>query len=797
MAVHGHPTAIKSVAVIGAGVMGAGIAAHVANAGVKVHLLDVARSGETRSAIAIAAIEALQKANPAPLMSRGAARLITPGNIEDDLAALGDCDWIIEAVVERLDIKQALYRQLDAVRKPGSVLSSNTSTIPLHELIAGLPASIAQDFCITHFFNPPRYMRLLEVVGGPATNASVIDSVSHFADYALGKSVIRCHDTPGFIANRIGTYWIQSAMVLAAEMELTVEEADAIMGKALGFPSTGVFGLMDLVGLDLGKHVNASLARLLPADDPFHAVNRDAALIETLIAQGYTGNKGKGGFYRTTRGPDGKREKTALNLKAALGGTLAWQPAARPEFAEVKDARHDLKNLLGANSKAGRYAWGVLGRVLAYAASVAPEIADSIADIDEAMRLGYTWKYGPFELIDRLGPAWVAEHIAALNLPVPPLLRQIGTGSFYKIAGADILRFTPDGDYRKIPVPEGALLLDRIKRVSKPVLGSKNASVWDIGDGVLCFEIHAKMRGNLLNMLDGDIIGLMDKTIALTAKSYKALVFYNDDLNQPPHKTNFSIGANIGMAQFAANIRMWGQIEKIIRQGQSTYLALRYAPFPIVAAPAGRALGGGCELLLHCAAVQAYAESYIGLVETGVGLVPGWGGCATMLTRWQQDKQMPKGPMPAVAKVFETISTATVSRSAAEAQELKFLRPTDGITMNRTRLLADAKARAISMVDGYQAPEPVPLRLPGPSARIGLQMVVAGFHRRGIATDHDVIVADQLAMVLSGDTADYLDIVQETDVMDLERQAFMTLIRTKESLARIKSIVDTGKPLRN
>jgi 3-hydroxyacyl-CoA dehydrogenase len=314
---------------------------------------------------------------------------------------------------------------------------------------------------------------------------------------------------------------------------------------------------------------------------------------------------------------------------------------------------------------------------------------------------------------------------------------------------------------------------------------------------VLCFEIHAAVRGAMLNMLDGDVLGQLEKTMALVGKSYKALVIYNDDLRQQPHKTNFSTGANIGMVSMMANIRLWSKIESAIKDGQKLYTAMRYAPFPVVGAAAGRALGGGCEMLLHCAAVQAYAESYIGLVEVGVGVVPGWGGCATLLARWQQDKQMPKGPMPAVAKVFEIISTATVSRSAAEAIELKFLRPSDGITMNRDRLLADAKARALALAENYTAPEPVPLNLPGETGRVGLKMAVEGFHKRGLATDHDVTVSAALAEVLTGGDTDYRDTLTESDVMDLERKSFMALIRTKESQARIKSIIDTGKPLRN
>ena len=788
---------IKSVAVLGAGVMGAAIAAQVANAGIDVMLLDIVRPGEAnRNALAEAAIARLKKTNPAPLMGARAARLIKPGNIEDDLDALRGCDWIVEAVVERLDVKQALYRRLDGVRQPGAIISSNTSTIPLHELTQGLPERFTPNFCITHFFNPPRYMRLLELVAPADIDSAALDRLTGFIDISLGKTVIRAKDTPGFIANRIGTYWIQTAMLLAVEMGLEVEEADLVMGRPMGFPSTGVFGLLDLVGIDLAPHINASLARLLPPGDAFHAVNRDLAMVEKLIAAGYTGNKGKGGFYREARGAAGGKEKSALSLAAAKAGRLEWRPATKPDIPEVKDARKDLKKLLTAKTAPGRYAWGVLGRVLAYAASLVPEIADDVSDIDAAMRLGYTWNLGPFELIDQLGAGWVAAHLAELDVPVPAILTEIGDGAFYEAAGAEPRQYARPG-YKPIVRPPGVLLLEDVKRGARPVLGGKVASAWDLGDGVLCFEVHAEMRGALLNMLDAEVLGLLEKTLALTPRNHRALVLYNDDLRQPAHKANFSVGANIGMALLWSNIRLWGKIENSVKDGQRLYQAMRYAPFPVVGAVAGRALGGGCEMLLHCAAVQAHAESYIGLVETGVGVVPGWGGCATMLTRWQTDAQAPKGPMPAVAKVFEIISTATVSRSAAEAVELKFLKPADGITMNRDRLLADAKARALELAEDYSPPEPVALRLPGETGRVALQMAVRDYRRRGIATPHDVTVAAALAEVLTGGDTDMLDEVSETDIMALERKSFMALIRTKESQARIKSIVDTGKPLRN
>jgi 3-hydroxyacyl-CoA dehydrogenase len=785
----------RSVAVIGAGVMGAAIAAHAANSGVNVLLLDIVKDGaENRNAVAEAALARLQKTEPSPLMGARAARLIKAGNIEDDLDLLAGCDWIVEAVVERLDVKQALYAKIDKVRRADAVVSSNTSTIPLHELTAGLTPEFAAHFCITHFFNPPRYMRLLEVVGATGENFAPL---LKFADVMLGKTVVHCHDTPGFIANRIGTYWIQTAMVTALEMGLAIEDADAVMGKAMGFPSTGVFGLMDLVGLDLAPHVNASLARLLPAEDAFHAMNREGEIIARLIAGGFTGNKGKGGFYKSERGADGKRVKLALDLPAARAGELQWRPARKADLPEVKAGTKDLKKLLTAETAAGRYAWAVLGRVLAYAASLVPEIVDDIADVDAAMCLGYTWKFGPFELIDRLGVAWVAERLSSLGVAAPELLRKAGAGRFYQYENGRLMQFATSGDYVPVKRADGVLLLEDVKANAKPVLGNKSASVWDIGDGVLCFEIHAEIRGAMLNMLDGDILGLLEKTLTLVGKTYKALVIYNDDLRQLPHKQNFSTGANIGVAYMMANIRLWGKIENSMKDGQRIYTAMRAAPFPVVGAAAGRALGGGCEMLLHCDAVQAFAESYIGLVEAGVGLVPGWGGCATMLSRWQSDKQMPKGPMPAVARVFEIVSTATVSRSAAEAMELKFLKANDGITMNRERLLADAKARALELAAEYTPAESAKLRLPGPSGRVALRMAVDSVRARGAATPHDVTVSYALADVLSGGATDYLDELSEADVMALERQAFMGLIKTKESQARIKSIIDTGRPLRN
>lgn len=773
------PSAINKVAVIGAGVMGAGIAAHVANAGIPVVLLDIVpKDGDNRNAIAENAVARMLKADPAPFMSKAAAKLVTTGNTEDHLDLLAECDWIVEAVIERLDIKQALYARIDSVRKVGSVVSSNTSTIPLENLVAGLPDSFAADFCITHFFNPPRYMRLLEVVGGAKTRADALDMVSDFADRSLGKSVVRCKDRPGFIANRLGVYWLQAAVTSAIDANLAIEDADAVIGKPMGIPKTGVFGLIDLVGLDLMPHVIGSMAQSLPANDPFHAINRPVPVVEGMIAAGFTGRKGKGGFYRVNR--EKNKAKEAIDLASG-----EYRAQRRADVPAVKAAGRSLAKLFDHDSVHGAYAWQVMGRTLAYACALVGDAADEVESIDEAMRLGYNWKFGPFELIDQVGADWFAAKLAASGWEVPAILKSAAGKTFYRVDNGVRQVLGLDGQYRAMVRPEGVIMLADVKLKSQPVLKNGSAALWDIGDGVACFEFTSKM-----NALDPDIMDLLGKSIRRVKKDFKALVIYNEG-------SNFSVGANLGLALFAANIAAWTEIEAMVANGQATYRALKYAPFPVVAAPSGMALGGGCEILLHSDAIQAHAETYAGLVEVGVGLIPGWGGCKEMLARWQSLGKLPKGPMPALARVFEMISTAQVAKSAAEAKEALILRPGDGITMNRYRLLADAKAKALSLVDGYQPPEEPSFVLPGPTAQVALDMAVAGFQRMGKATPHDGVVSGALAGILSGGDTDVTETLDEDALLDLERQAFMTLVRHPDTLARVEHMLMTGKPLRN
>ncbi len=769
--------AVKKVCVIGAGVMGAGIAAQVANAGIPVLLLDIVpREGDDRDAVAKGAVAKMLKTDPAPFMSKRAAKLVETGNIDDHLGRVAECDWIVEAIVERLDIKQALYAKLEALKRPGTAVSSNTSTIPLGNLVEGRSDQFKADFLITHFFNPPRYMRLVEIVRGVATDVAVAEKVEDFVDRFMGKRIVRAKDTPGFIANRIGTYWLAIAINAAMDQGLTVEEADQIGGRPMGVPKTGIFGLVDLVGVDLMPLLSKSLSSTLPAGDPYFDTVRPLPLVDKMIAEGFTGRKGKGGFYRFD-----KATRTKLSLDLATG---EYRAEAKPAELPGKTGK-DLAALIEEPGKIGTYAWSILGNTLSYAAMLVGEAADDVVAIDDAMKLGYNWKYGPFELIDRMGPGVLAARLAEEGRDAPAILTTAGDRPFYRVENGQRQYLTATGEYADVPRADGVELLEDIKLRSQPILTNLSASLWDVGDGVAALEFHTKM-----NALDDQVVALINEAIPVVRERFKALVVYNE-------ASNFSAGANLGAAMFAVGAGLWDMVEASVSGGQQAYKALKYASFPVVSAPAGLALGGGCEILLHSDAVQAHAETYAGLVECGVGLVPGWGGNGEMLDRWTKSRTLPNGPMPVLTKVFQAISTAQVAKSAAEAKEMMILRKGDGITMNRDRLLADAKAKALSLVEGYAPPEKPTFRLAGESGRTGLSMAVADFHKKGMATDYDLVVADRLAEVLTGGEADLVDTVTEDQLLDLERAAFMASVKDPRTQARVVHMLQTGKPLRN
>jgi 3-hydroxyacyl-CoA dehydrogenase len=773
-------TEIKKVAVLGSGVMGSGIAAHIASAGIPVLLLDIVPTGaENRNALTEKAVEKQLAGSPPGFAHKRAAKLITCGNLEDHLTELAQCDWIIEAVLERLDVKQDVYRKVDSVRKAGSVVSSNTSTLPMSSLTAGFSDSFKHDFMITHFFNPPRFMRLLEVAGSPHTKPESLAAISRFADVKLGKGVVICKDTPGFIANRIGVYWMMLGLLEAMRLGITVEQADAVMGKPLGLPKTGVFGLFDLIGIDLMPLIAKAMLATLPENDPFRTLYQEPDLIKKMIADGYTGRKGKGGFYRMNKQGE-KKIKEALNLATGEYATAA----SKVELASIDAAKAGIGALLSHKDIGGQYASAVMGGVIYYAASLVPDISDSIADIDAAMKLGYSWKYGPFEMIDKIGVDNVIAIIKARGLPVPALLANAAGKTLYGTKDAQRTYQLADGTTAPIVPPAGSLMLGDLKLSRKPVLKNGSASLWDMGDGIACFELTSKM-----NAVDPDILSLIEQSVALVKKDFKGLVIGGD-------ADNFSVGANLAFMLMAANVAGWKQISDVIRAGQHAMMALKYAPFPVVASLSGMALGGGCEIVLHSNAVQAHMESYPGLVEVGVGLIPAWGGCKELLTRYA-DTNNPSNAMPGIAKAFEIIGTAKVSGSAEEARDLHILRSTDSISMNRARVLADAKQKALQLAESYSTPEPVAVHLPGETGKVALFMALDQMVASGKATAHDSVVCRVLAHVLTGGSTDILDTVSEQQLLDLEHEGFMELVKTKGTLARIEHMLTTGKPLRN
>ena len=802
---------IEKVAVIGAGVMGSGIAAQVANAGLPVVLLDIVPPnlddfGGNRNAFAEGAVAKMLKTEPAAFMRKSNAKLVTCGNLEDDLDKLADVDWIIEVVVENLDIKHQTYQKLDKHRKEGSIVSSNTSTIPLHKLAEGQSKEFQKDFMITHFFNPPRYMRLLELVVSDNTRKEAVETVRKFCDVRLGKGVVACHDTPGFIANRLGVFWLTAGVNEAIKQGISIEAADAVMSKPCGIPKTGVFALIDLVGVDLMPKLSESLLSNLPKDDAYRDLFIDHKFVHQMIEAGYTGRKGKGGFYRLDPEAKGKKQKQALALDADKFAESMYAKADKPKMASVSAGRKGLKAVVTTDDEGGKYAWEVLKQTLFYAAELVGEVADTVHDIDEAMKLGYNWKFGPFEMIDALGPKWFADKLLEDDIGVPDILEQVGDETFYRVENGKQQYFGTDGQYHDVVRPEGVLLLRDVKLTSEPIAKNASAKLWDIGDGVLCFEKTSKM-----NTFDEEIFNLLEEANKLISGSddYKALVIYNE-------ASHFSAGANLGLAIFMINIAMWQQVEGFVARGQKVFMDLKFASFPMVSAPSGMALGGGCEILLASDAVQAHAETYTGLVEVGVGLLPGWGGCKEMILRFQERERAKFAndmgkigkdniwfspdttPVGAVRKAFETIGMATVAKSAYEAIDIGYFRESDGVSMNRDRLLYDAKQRALELADGYEPPEKVEnIRLGGAGAKMALDLAVSDLRKSGKATPYDVVVSDHLATVLSGGDKDYTEELSEDDLINLELQEFMKLLHNEGTLDRIEYMLDNGKPLRN
>jgi 3-hydroxyacyl-CoA dehydrogenase len=788
---------INKIAVIGSGVMGSGIAAQIANSGHDVLLFDIVpQSAEDRTTIAKSAIKRLHKTAPAPLMLPEFSDRITPLNLEDDLERLNECDWIIEVVLEKLEIKHATYEKIIAHKKDGAIISSNTSTIPLAQLVDGFDDDFKSHFLITHFFNPPRYLRLLELVTGPQTNPEITKTIRDFCDKTLGKGIVPCHDTPGFIANRIGTFWMQAGLNNAIENNVAIDLADTVMGAPLGIPRTALFGLIDLVGVDLLPKLADSLCTNLDKSDRFQKLYTPHNVINQMIEAGYTGRKGKGGFSRMIKGADGSRTLMVMNLAAAATNGFdpenSYRAATKPDLPSLKEAKKGLKAFLSCEDEGAAFARNVMVETLIYTASLIPEIADNITDVDEAMRLGYAWKFGPFEMIDMLGANWLIEQGKQRGLAIPKLLETAAANEgFYKEENNQTYFLSTQGTYEALKRPEGVIKLSDIKKGQEPIYKAASASLWDIGEGVVCLEFTGKM-----NAIDFSVFDSVHKAVEIIQSNdaYKALVLYNEN-------GFFSAGANLKMALDAVESGDHDFIPNLVAAGHKVMMALKFAPFPVVGAPTGLALGGGCEFLLHCDAVQAHAETYCGLVETSVGLIPGWGGCKEMLLRFHEDN-IPNAhdgsPMGGTMAAFHLIRHATRSASAHDAKRLGYFHEKDGITMNLDRLLFDARAKAIELADNYQAPQQKSVDLGGASAFAAMELILLDGHNDGSVTDYDLTIGKSLARVLSGgEKADTAHNLSESDILKLEYEEFCKLVQHQGTIDRIAHMLKTGKPLRN
>ncbi|MGA8150307.1 MAG: 3-hydroxyacyl-CoA dehydrogenase NAD-binding domain-containing protein [Terriglobales bacterium] len=799
---------IRKVAILGAGTMGARIAAHFANAGVPSLLLDIVppdADGPARNKLAAAGLEAARKSKPAAFMDPALAGLVTVGNFEDDLKKLTEVGWIIEAVVENLEIKRALLKKVEAIRKPGIVITTNTSGLPVGKIAEGFSEDFRRAWFGTHFFNPPRYMRLLELIPTPESDRTAIDAIAHFCDTRLGKGVVFAKDTPNFIGNRIGTFSVLNVMRLMQEMGLTVEETDALTGQAVGWPKSATFRTIDLVGLDILGHVVANMIQNV------HDERSDLKLpefIRQMLERKWLGDKTKGGFYKRAKDDD----RLALDWK-----TLEYHPRQKPRFPTLDMAKNveetgaRLRLLLGMDGsgpkkgdKAGQFLWSALADLWTYSANRVPEISDSIVEIDRAMRLGFNWELGPFELWDAAGVEATVERMKKEGRVIAANAEKLlasGKKSWYtddpKAASGRAFWQLGTGNWEPVHVPAGVWSVEVAKKSNGVVKKNSGASLVDLGDGVACLEFHSKM-----NSIGADIIQLISQTLKPggPGDSFDAFVISND-------AANFSVGANLMLLLMSVQEEEWDDVDLVIRQFQGMTQAIKFSPKPVVAAPFGLCLGGGTEISLHAPARQPHAELYTGLVEVGVGLLPGGGGCKEMLLRAIDSAESirlgGRGESveltEAIKKAFETIATAKVATSAHEARGLGFLSDSDVITMNRERVLSDAKARALELVRaGYAPPQPrTALPAPGENILAMLKMGVYLMHQGGYISGHEVKIGNKIAEVLCGGNVSPGTPVSEQYILDLEREAFKSLCGEKKTQERIQYTLKTGKTLRN
>jgi 3-hydroxyacyl-CoA dehydrogenase len=810
---------IHKVAVLGAGTMGARIAAHFANAGVPSLLFDIVppdADGPARNKIAAAGLDAAKKSKPAAFMDASLPRLITIGNFDDDLKRLADVDWIIEAVVENLDLKRALLRKVEAIRKPGTIITTNTSGLPVGKISEGFSVDFRRSWFGTHFFNPPRYMRLLELIPTPDTDRAAIDAIAHFCDIHLGKGIVLAKDTPNFIGNRIGTFSVLNVMRLMQEMDLSLEDVDALTGQAVGWPRSATFRTIDLVGLDILGHVVSNMTRAVAGDSLAPLDERGDLKLpdfyKQMLERKWLGDKTKGGFYKKVKGAGEEDERLALDWK-----TLEYHPRKKPKFPALDMAKNveqtgaRLKMLLGLdgggpqkNDKAGAFLWSALSDLWTYSANRIPEISDSVVEIDRAMRLGFNWELGPFELWDVAGIEATVGRMKKENRPVAANVEQLlasGKKTWYmddpKAASGRVYWDLNGANYNPVRVSNGVWSVEVAKKSNGVVKKNSGASLVDLGDGVACIEFHSKM-----NTIGTDIVQLISQSLKPggPGDNFDAFVITND-------ATNFSVGANLMLLLMSIQEEEWDDVDLAIRTFQGMTQAIKFSPKPVVAAPFGLTLGGGTEISLHAPALQPHAELYMGLVEVGVGLLPGAGGCKEMLLRAVDNAESirPGGRgesvelMEAMKKIFETIATAKVATSAHEARGLGFLRDSDNITMNRERVLSDAKARALEMVRaGYEPPQPrTDVPAPGENILAALKMGVHLMRQGDYITEYEVKLATKIAEVLCGGNVTAGTPVSEQYILDLEREGFKSLCGEKKTQERIQYTLKTGKTLRN
>jgi 3-hydroxyacyl-CoA dehydrogenase len=788
---------IKRAAVLGAGIMGAGIAALLANVGIPVLLLDIvppdAKDSKDRAArnrFAQIGLERALKARPASAFyTEKAARLVIIGNTEDDLDKLGEVDWTVEAVFEQLEVKRELYERVEPVRRPGSIITSNTSGLPATMLLEERGEDFRRHFLITHFFNPVRFMKLLELVPGPDTDPELMRFMGSFCAERLGKGVVYCKDRPNFIGNRIGTYGFMATVHRMLDEGYRVEEVDAILGQPMGRPRSAVFRTADLAGIDTLVHVADNLYENLP-DDPQREQFRMPEFIREMVNRKWLGDKTGQGFYKKEKGGEGRSEILAIDPR-----TLEYRPQDSVHFSSIDsvkdnpDASERVRTMVEAGDRAGKLAWELTADTLLYAAAVAPEIADDIVNIDNAMRWGFNWEAGPFETWDALGVANLARRVTAEGRALPPLVEEVlnnGTGRFYT---EDSYWDFNAHAYRPLPQTAATLRLAQLKKAGKVVTSNRSASLIDLGDEVLGVEFHAKM-----NAIDDDLVAMLRAAVEEGEKNWRAIVVGNE-------APDFSVGANLAQVLMGARMRQWPLLEKVTNAFQQANLALKYSQVPVVVAPVGRVLGGGAEIVMHGQHVRAAVETYMGLVEVGAGLIPAGGGCKELLARWQSMTRE-QGPFPVSRHVFEFVAVATVATSAYDAQNYGFIRKSDAITLDRERLLADAKADALKLAEAnargeWQPPTPPTFRLPGAGGRLVLEQVVDGLRLQGKASEHDAVVAGKLAYVLTGGDCSPLDTLTEQDILDLEREAFVSLAGMPKTQERMDYLLKTGKPLRN